>query len=81
MEQLLLSLANDKQMRVLVNLFIQAVDDTDVIRDLANELQKTVTKNQHEILALRKDKAALIAFIEANITDTEKLKEIFKGDN
>ena len=70
----------DAGTREVAKVILSLYDEMGEIRDLANKLNNENNRAIQEIASLRKDKAALTAFIVDNVTDETKLNEIFKGE-
>lgn len=76
----------DKEVRSAVRFALELIEsvektatELEEVRAIGLKLQEENTKVMNDVMALRKDKEALIQFIENNVTDEEELKKIFKG--
>ncbi|MFD9628622.1 hypothetical protein [Peribacillus muralis] len=79
--QLIKSVASsDAETRKILKVILDLDDEMQEIREVANKLNASNDKAIQEIVELKKDKAALMAFIRDNVTDETKLNQIFKGD-
>ncbi|MCS0827434.1 hypothetical protein NX029_26320 [Cytobacillus firmus] len=73
----LLLLLKDKKNRSLVRYVLEMFDEYEEVREIGQRLHKDNQKMLQQIMELKKDKQALIAFIENNVTDEKALAEIF----
>lgn len=78
MEKLIESfLKASKEERAAVVAILAILEEVDEIKEIGNKLQESNTALTERVQQLTNEKVALVTFIQDNVKDEEKLKQIF----